>query len=296
MNCTSCGKELSEFEEKEYGFYGFCKNCFHEETEKLLKERKRSEDEYEKLVHQLVQKFKGKCLEEAIPGKIVSNEHGDCYLIADECISEFRKVDYDNLAGFCKNEDLAVVDIETLGFSFESPMSPIILLGIANIRKNKVCTHQFLLRDVSEELGAIWAFLSHIENGSTFITYNGRKFDIPCIEQRIAYYDKKASLNNRHYDILPFARRALGKRLPNCRLGTVEKYFGIQREKDIYGFQVPQLYNIYLQTRNVGPLVAIVEHNKQDLINLGIVVSRLYEMQDLMGFWDVCRVHYCENS
>jgi len=279
--CKICGKELSEFEEKEYGLWGFCKNCFDKETEKVMKERKHSEDEYEKLVHQLVHQFQGKCLEEAIPGKIVTNEHGDCYLIEDEGISEFRKVDYDNLAGFCKNEDLAVIDIETLGFSFESPMKPIILLGVADIRENKVCTRQFLLRDVSEECGAIWAFISHIKNDSTFITYNGRKFDIPYIEQRIAYYGKEASLNNRHYDVLPFTRRALGKRLPNCRLGTVEKYFGIQREKDIDGFRVPQLYNLYMQTRNVGPLVAIVEHNKQDLINLGIVVSRLYELQDL---------------
>jgi uncharacterized protein YprB with RNaseH-like and TPR domain len=43
---------------------------------------------------------------------------------------------------------------------------------------------------------------------------------------------------------------------------------------------VPHFYDTYLKTRNVGPLVAIVEHNKQDLINLGTVVSRLYELSD----------------
>lgn len=76
------------------------------------------------LERELIRQFKGKCLEEAIRGKTVSNEYGDCYLITDECISEFRKIDYDNLAGFCKNEDLAIIDIETLGLSFESPLEP----------------------------------------------------------------------------------------------------------------------------------------------------------------------------
>ena len=229
------------------------------------------------LERELVRQFKGKRLEEAIRGKIVSNEYGECYVVIDECISDFRKVDYDNLAGFCKNEDLAIIDIETLGLSFESQ---IILLGIANIGKNRTCTHQFLARDISDELGAIWSFLSHVKNGSTLITYNGRSFDIPYIKQRLAYYGKEASLNNHHYDILHFAWRALGKKLPNCRLGTVEKYFGIQGGIDIPGALVPYFYGTYLKTRNIGPLIAIVKHNKQDLINLGTVVSRLYELRN----------------
>ena len=229
------------------------------------------------LERELIHQFKGKRLEETIPGKIISNEYGGCYLIADECISEFRKVDYDNLAGFCKNENLAIIDIETLGLSFENP---IILLGIANIRKNRTCIHQFLLRDISDELGAIWSFLSHVENGSTLMTYNGRRFDIPYIKQRLSYHGKEASLNNHHFDILHFTWRALGKKLPNCRLGTVEKYFGLQRRTNIPGALAPHFYYTYLKTRNVGPLVAIVKHNKQDLINLGIIVSRLYELRD----------------
>ena len=230
------------------------------------------------LERELVRQFKGECLEKAIRGKTVSNEHGECYLITDECISEFRKVDYDNLAGFCRNENLAIVDIETLAVSFSRPDPPIILLGIANVEKNEVCTHQFLLRDLSDEFGAIWSFLSHIRNGSSIVTYNGEKFDIPYIKQRLAYYGMKNSLSNPHFDAIHFARRKLWGKLPDCRLGTIEKYFGIQRGKiDIPGALVPHFYETYLKTHNVGPLVAIVTHNKQDLIKLGTVVSRLYE-------------------
>ncbi|MEJ2281884.1 MAG: ribonuclease H-like domain-containing protein [Candidatus Bathyarchaeota archaeon] len=43
------------------------------------------------------------------------------------------------------------------------------------------------------------------------------------------------------------------------------------------GALVPQFYDTYLKTKNVGPLVAIVEHNKQDLVSLGTLFSRLFE-------------------
>lgn len=223
-----------------------------------------------------VRQFKDWRLEDAIRGETVSNEYGDCYLITNECGSELRQVDYDNLAEFCRNDDLAIIDIETLGLS----ENPIILLGMANVGKNMICTRQFLLPDISNELAAIWSFVSHIKNGSSLVTYNGENFDIPYIKQRLSHYGVEASLSNPHFDAIHFARSTLWTKTKDYRLGTVEKYFGIQRGMDIPGWMVPHLYNTYLKTRNVGPLVAIVKHNKQDLINLGTVVSRLCELSN----------------
>jgi uncharacterized protein YprB with RNaseH-like and TPR domain len=82
--------------------------------------------------------------------------------------------------------------------------------------------------------------------------------------------------------MLHFTRRALSKRLPDCRLETVEnEYLSIQRGINIPGALVPNFYDSYLRTRNVGPLVAIVEHNKQDLITLAQLFSKLYEEWNL---------------
>jgi len=36
-----------------------------------------------------------------------------------------------------------------------------------------------------------------------------------------------------------------------------------------------------LRTKNVGPLVPIVEHNKQDLLSLGSLFSKLFEEWNL---------------
>jgi hypothetical protein len=177
------------------------------------------------------------------------------------------------LAGFCRNEDFAIIDIETLGLSER----PIILLGIAKPTKDCVCTNQFLLRNIQDEPSAIWALVSQLEPHSALITFNGRSFDIPYIKQRLAYYGLNASLNNPHFDLLHFTRRALRHKLSDCRLDTVEKYLGIKREINIPGALVPKFYETYLRTKNVGPLMAIVEHNKQDLLSLINLFSKLYE-------------------
>jgi uncharacterized protein len=181
------------------------------------------------------------------------------------------------LAGFCQDQDFAIIDIETLGLSER----PIILLGIAKPTKDYVCTSQFLLRDIQDEPSAIWALVSQLEPNLSLITFNGKSFDIPYIKQRLAYYGLDASLDNPHFDVLHFTRRALRHKLSDCRLETVEKYIGIKREINIPGALVPHFYDTYLRTRNVGPIVAIVEHNKQDLLTLGTLFSKLYEEWNL---------------
>jgi len=181
------------------------------------------------------------------------------------------------LAGFCGDQDFAIVDIETLGLSER----PIILLGIAKPSKTHICTSQFLLRDIPDEPSAIWALISQLEPNISLITYNGRSFDIPYIKQRLAYYGLDASLDNQNFDVLHFTRRALKPKLSDCKLETVEKYMGIKRDINIPGALVPHFYDTYLRTKNVGPLVAIVEHNKQDLLTLGSLFSKLYEEWNL---------------
>jgi uncharacterized protein YprB with RNaseH-like and TPR domain len=305
------------------------------------------------LESELIKQYQDKSLKDAISGKVVSNEQGECYSISSSCISNFKLATYDEsrqhiisdlkvlsgigpvsektlkckgyktiedlkrhsrwkkqaqdfmkiidkkevdstqkwlwqrlpkshpllhyLAGFCQDQDFAIVDIETLGLSER----PIILLGIAKPNKEHVCTSQFLLRDIGDEPSAIWALISQLEPNLSLITYNGRSFDIPYIKQRLAYYGLDASLDNPHFDVLHFTRRALRSKLTDCKLETVEKYIGIKRDLNIPGALVPHFYDTYLKTKNPGPLVAIVEHNKQDLLTLGTLFSKLYEEWNL---------------
>ena len=181
------------------------------------------------------------------------------------------------LTGFCKEEDFAILDIETLGLFGRA----IVLLGLARPKKDRISISQFLLRDISDEPGALWEFFSHLDENAALITFNGRAFDVPFLQARLSFYSMDASLNNPHFDLLHFARRAWRDLLPNCSLESLEKHFNIPRAVDVPSALVPEFYETYLKTQNVGPLIAIVEHNKQDLLTLATLFSKLYEAWNL---------------
>jgi len=88
----------------------------------------------------------------------------------------------------------------------------------------------------------------------------------------------KADFEKLNVDLLYFARRAWKERVPNCRLSTIEKYLiGHERKDDVPSALVPEFYETYLRTKNPGPLIPIIEHNKQDLVTLANIFSKLWE-------------------
>jgi uncharacterized protein YprB with RNaseH-like and TPR domain len=179
------------------------------------------------------------------------------------------------LAGFCEDKDFAVIDIETLGLFGR----PIILIGLWEFVESGVCTRQFLARDVAEEAAVLAQFALHLRKESAFISFNGRCFDVPFMRERMAYYglDGDSAFGGVHFDVLHFARRAFKDKLGSCRLESIEAYMGIGRGVNIPGALVPEFYDSYQRTGNVGPLVAIVEHNKQDLVTLAQLFCSLYK-------------------
>ena len=177
-------------------------------------------------------------------------------------------------SSFQRKENFVIIDIETLGLFTR----PIILIGVALIIGNNILTTQYFLRDIEEEPAALSAFLSHIDINSVFVTFNGKAFDLPYIKERLAYYGIYDDLNKPHFDILHFSRRAWKEGIPDCRLTTLERYlFGVDRKDDIPSAMVPEFYETYLRSGNPGPLLPIVEHNKQDLVALVNIFSRLHE-------------------
>ena len=176
-------------------------------------------------------------------------------------------------SGFHTPDELLFVDIETLGlFS-----SPIIIIGLAKSIGETLNVYQYVLRDVHEEPAALAAFLSHVDAHSALVTYNGRAFDVPYLEQRLAYYQIRGDLQRAHFDALHFARRKWHGMLSDFRLFTIQKHLLGSRETDIPGALVPEFYETYLRTQNIGPLLAVIEHNRQDLVALAHIFSKLCE-------------------
>ena len=171
-------------------------------------------------------------------------------------------------------ENFKFMDIETKGLS----NVPIILIGIAEIKDNKIIASQYFLRDYFEEPNILEAYLSHLDESSIHVTFNGKTFDVPFIKNRCRYNGINADLDLAHLDLMYFAKGLWKDELPNCQLQTIEReIFGIEREEDVPGQYIPGYYDTYLSKSNIGPVVPIIEHNCQDIISLASFLERMYE-------------------
>lgn len=172
-------------------------------------------------------------------------------------------------------ENFKFMDIETLGLS----NVPVILIGVAEIKNNKITSSQYFLRDIYEEPAVLEAYLSHLDEDSVHVTFNGSMFDVPFIKNRCSYYRMNLHLDLPHLDLLYFARNLWKDSLPNCQLQTIEKeIFGIERKDDVPGQYIPGYYQTYLTERNIGPIVPIIEHNRQDIVSLAGFLMKMYDI------------------
>lgn len=178
-------------------------------------------------------------------------------------------------AGMHEPEDFVFFDIETLGLFSR----PIILFGIGSMENGKLSVHQYLLRDIEEEQAALLATAAHLSGDHpALVTFNGKSFDLPYLADRLAYYGLGAPSEIPHFDMLHFSRRRWKNELPSLRLATIEKeILGVHRNDDIPGQMVPEFYETYQRTGNCGPLVPILEHNRQDVVSLAMLFFHLVE-------------------
>ena len=145
-------------------------------------------------------------------------------------------------------ENFKFMDIETKGLS----NVPVILIGVAEIKNDNIITSQYFLRDYS--------------------------FDVPFINNRCIYNRINANLDLAHIDLMYFAKNLWKDELPNCKLQTIEReFFGIEREDDVPGQYIPGYYDTYLSKNNIGPIVPIIEHNRQDIVSLASFLEKMYK-------------------
>lgn len=171
-------------------------------------------------------------------------------------------------------QKLRFIDIETLGIFGR----PLILIGLGFFEGDFFQVRQFLLRDIGEEVSVLAAFLEYIPDDAVFVSFNGKSFDLPYIADRLAYYGLPPLPALPHIDLLHPSRRLWKHECPDCRLGTLETQFlQISRSEDLPGALVPEWYCRYMETSNPGPLIPIVEHNRQDVVSLSYLLSRLVQ-------------------
>ena len=205
---------------------------------------------------------------------------GDFSKITDYVSNRYPKSHPTSLYSSCfsSNENLLFMDIETLGLKGV----PLILIGVARVENNHILVDQYLLRDLDEEQAALAAFIEHVDTDTVFVSFNGQTFDIPYIKDRLRHHGMKNNIQRQHLDLLHFSRRTWKNKLPNCKLQTLEKHlFDFERIDDVPSSLVPSFYKNYNETGNIGPLIPIIEHNREDVVTLARILSCLHTEMDI---------------
>lgn len=167
---------------------------------------------------------------------------------------------------------IVFLDLETCGLRGK----PLFLIGLARLGDEDVELELLLARDLGEESAVIAAAAQRLAGAEALVTFNGRSFDVPFLQERARYWRVPVRVPPLHLDLLESARRRW-KHLPNHKLQTIEHDIcGRERDDDdVPGAEIPGVYRQFTATGNGALLRPIVEHNAQDLLTLVALAARL---------------------
>jgi uncharacterized protein YprB with RNaseH-like and TPR domain len=170
-------------------------------------------------------------------------------------------------------DDLLFLDIETTGLGG----TPLFLIGTMECFAQEFRFRQYLARDYSEEMSVIAAVSERLAETALLVTFNGKSFDLPYIENRATATGVRLHYPESHLDILPEARRVYRRDLPNCRLQTLEQMIcGKHREDDIPSAEIPAAYHEFVRTGNANKIRLILQHNLRDLLTMADLMHRMW--------------------
>ena len=162
-------------------------------------------------------------------------------------------------------EEICYLDLETTGLS----MTPLFLVGLMYSSGDDLVVDQLFARDYTEERAVLVHAAETLKRFNVLVTFNGVRFDVPFLEERMVYAGLEFAGTSVHVDLLPIARRVLKKRTPNHKLQTLERYLcNRKRVGDVPGSKIPGVYHEYVRTRDAGDIAGVFHHNRLDLLTM----------------------------
>jgi len=176
------------------------------------------------------------------------------------------------------------LDTETTGLSGGTGTYAF-LIGLAWWDAGGLQVEQFLMRDFTEEYSLLQELAERVKERPVLVTFNGKSFDWPLLENRFAMTHSIASPNlAAHLDLLHPSRALWRLRLGSVRLAELERRvldarrLGWHREDDIESSLIPQHYFDYLRGGPAQPIAGIVRHNQMDLRGLAALFCKINAM------------------
>jgi len=176
------------------------------------------------------------------------------------------------------------LDTETTGLSGGTGTYAF-LIGLAWWDAGGLQVEQFLMRDFTEEYSLLQELAERVKERPVLVTFNGKTFDWPLIENRFAMTRSIAAPKlATHLDLLHPARALWKLRVGSVRLAELERHvldarrLGWHRDDDIQSALIPQHYFDYLRGGPAQPIVGIVRHNQMDLRGLAALFCKINAM------------------
>ncbi len=182
----------------------------------------------------------------------------------------------DIITGFQHKESISpermiFLDTETTGLAGGAGTLAF-LVGVGFVQGEDFILRQYFLRSPGEEASMLKSIEENLQDQPVFVTYNGKTFDLPLLETRalVGLRRRWRLTGFPHIDLLHLTRRMWRQMLPDCRLGTVESHLlGVKRTgEDIPGYEIPAIYQRYLQTGRTGEIKRVLYHNEIDILSL----------------------------
>jgi uncharacterized protein YprB with RNaseH-like and TPR domain len=160
-------------------------------------------------------------------------------------------------------------------------------------------TRQFLLTRFADERPLLEAVAAELGRAGALVSFNGKSFDAPLLETRFLFHRLEWIAGLPHVDVLHPARRfwkdsyvgrsflsrldrdpeRVAPQREACSLAALERQIvGARRAGDVPGFEIPGRYFQFIRSGDGGPLKAILEHNRLDLLTLASLTARLLHL------------------
>ena len=173
------------------------------------------------------------------------------------------------------DQPLVCLDLETTGLATASGTLAF-LVGLGTWEGDTYTVRQLLLPDHAAELRLLDVLSRILPPDAWLVTYNGRTFDWPLLVARHRMHRRVPPPLAGHLDLLTVARRLWKPRIGGARLSLVEREIcAVTRDDDLPGALVPERYFGYLRSRGADLLRPVLDHNRQDIVSLGLLLGLL---------------------
>lgn len=232
-------------------------------------------------------------IEKIIPGKSYSTIFGDAFVFEKQYSPDYRhgmidfngRFDLTTLLAWSRLpvdppiqiDEIVFLDTETSGLAGGSG-TLVFLVGLGYWKQGNYHITQVFLRHPAEEDAFLTALDELITPFRIMVTYNGKSFDAPLLNNRYILNGFNNPLKEKHHiDLLSLTRRIWRNRLNDRSLGNLEQeILGFHRSaEEIPGWMVPQMYFEYLQTQNADPMKGVFYHNEVDIVSLSALFVHL---------------------